>query len=69
MTDHDCFTDQQGHLPCTCSQFMQGNSDGSNPHAETKDLIELALDGLFFLLSLSVIIFTILAAAGYFTNY
>ena len=30
MTDHDCFTDQQGHLPCTCSKFMQENSDGSD---------------------------------------
>lgn len=32
MTDHDCFTDQQGHLPCTCSKFMQENSDGSDAH-------------------------------------
>lgn len=61
-------TCNQGRAECRdgCDKLHQ---DGSNPHAETKDMIELALDGLFFLLSLSVIIFTILAAAGYFTNY
>lgn len=69
MTDHDCFTDQQGHLPCTCSKFMQENSDGTSPHTDTRELVELVLDGLVFVLGLSAIVFTILAAAGYFSTH
>ena len=58
--------------PCSedCLPILrQRNSDGSDPHAETKDLIDMALDGLFFLLSLLVIFFTILASAGYFSTH
>ena len=41
------------------------NSDGSNPHAETRDLIELALDGLLALALIGALIFTIFAAIGF----
>jgi len=65
MTDHDCFTDQQGHLPCTCSKFMQENSDGTSPHEEARQWVNLALDAVLVLLALAALIFTIFSAIGF----
>ncbi len=65
----DC---NQGRRLCvhheSCGLITE-NSDGSDPHAETRDLVELVLDGLVFVLGLSAIVFTILAAAGYFSTH
>ena len=57
----------QGRAPerCNCSDFIQSNSDGSDPHAETKDLIDMALDAFLVVLLLAVLTFTIFAAIGF----
>jgi len=61
----------QGREPCRdgCTQLEQENSDGTSPHTDTRELVELVLDGLVFVLGLSAIVFTILAAAGYFSTH
>ena len=54
--------------PCSegCLPILrQRNSDGSDPHAETKDLIDMALDALLVVLLLAVLTFTIFAAIGF----
>jgi len=68
MTDHDCFTDQQGHLPCTCSKFMQENSDGTSPHTDTRELIDLALDFALAVLAVGCVIFTVFSLIGFWSN-
>lgn len=52
-----------GGLPAM--RLHTANSDGASPHEETRDLIELALDGLFVLALISVLIFTLFAAIGF----
>lgn len=61
----------QGREPCRdgCTNLIQTNSDGTSPHTDTRELVELVLDGLVFVLGLSAIVFTILAAAGYFSTH
>ena len=41
-------TCNQGRAECRdgCTRLHTDNSDGTSPHEETRDLIELALDGL-----------------------
>ena len=65
MTDHDCFTDQQGHLPCTCSKLMQENSDGTSPHTDTRELIDLALDFALAVILAACVIFTVFSLIGF----
>jgi len=65
MTDHDCFTDQQGHLPCTCSKLMQENSDGTSPHSDTRELVELALDFALAAFAVGCVIFTVFSLIGF----
>ena len=43
----------------------QHNSDGTSPHEETRDLIELALDALLAFALVGALIFTIFAAIGF----
>ena len=52
--------------PCdeSCLPILN-NSDNTNPHAETRDLVELALDWLLALVLLAVLIFTVFAAIGF----
>ena len=40
---------RQGRAPehCDCGNLVTENSDGSDPHAETKDAIDLVLDALY----------------------
>jgi len=65
MTDHDCFTDQQGHLPCTCSKLMQENSDGTSPHSDTRELVDLALDFELAAFAVGCVIFTVFSLIGF----
>lgn len=60
----------QGRSPCPhrCTKLEQANSDGTNPHAETRDLVELALDVLLALALVGALIFTVLAAIGFWSN-
>ena len=60
-------TCRQGRAECKdgCNQFMQSNSDGTSPHADTRELIELVLDVLLALALVGALIFTVLAAIGF----
>lgn len=52
-----------GGLPAM--RLITENSDGSSPHEETRDLIELALDALLALALIGALIFTVFAAIGF----
>ena len=52
-----------GSLPAM--RLITESSDGSSPHLETRDLIDLALDGLLVLLVLAILVFTIFATLGF----
>lgn len=53
----------------SCLPILHGhNSDGSDPHAETRDLVELALDGLLSLALIVLVVFIIFAAIGYWST-
>jgi len=59
----------QGRAPCRSPDLCQGNSDGtSSPHSETRDLVELALDGLLAIALVGALIFTVFAAIGFWSN-
>lgn len=60
-------TCHQGRVPCRsgCNRLHTDNSDGTNPHEETRDLIDLALDGLLVLAIVSALIFTVFATLGF----
>jgi len=57
----------QGRNPCPhrCTQLEQDNSDGSDPHAETRDLIDLALDFALAVLAVGCVIFTVFSLIGF----
>lgn len=57
----------QGRAECRdgCNKLHTENSDGSSPHADTRELVELALDGLLALALVGALIFTVLAAIGF----
>ena len=59
MTDCSC---NQGRLPCTC---RTDNSDGTSPHSETRDAVEIALDFVMAGLALGVLTFTVFALLGF----
>lgn len=48
----DCWTDQQGRLPCTCHTE---NSDGTSPHAETRDVVDIILGVVQIVLAIVII--------------
>ncbi len=50
--------------PESCGLITE-NSDGSDPHAETRDLVELALDCLLAIALVCALIFTVFAAIGF----
>ena len=52
-----------GGLPAM--RLITDNSDGTSPHDETRDLIELALDGLLAFAVIGALIFTVFAAIGF----
>jgi hypothetical protein len=52
-----------GGLPAM--RLITENSDGSSPHAEARDLIDIALDGALVLLVLAALVFTLFAAIGF----
>ena len=52
-----------GGLPAM--RLITENSDGTSPHEETRDLIELALDALLAFALVGALIFTIFAAIGF----
>lgn len=60
-------TCNQGRAPCRsgCNRLHTENSDGTSPHAEARDLIDLALDGLLAFALVGALIFTIFAAIGF----
>ena len=51
---------------CTCSRLHTANSDGSNPHAETRDGVEVAIDITLFVVALFGLIFVLAALDGFF---
>lgn len=57
----------QGRAECRdgCNKLFSDNSDGTSPHADTRELIELVLDGLLALALVGALIFTVLAAIGF----
>jgi hypothetical protein len=60
-------TCNQGRAECRdgCTRLHTENSDGTSPHEETRDLIELALDGLLAFAVIGALIFTVFAAIGF----
>ena len=61
----DC---NQGRRQCCTPQaceLIQHNSDGTSPHAETRDLVEMAMDAALVLLALAMLTFTIFSAIGF----
>lgn len=50
--------------PHACGLITE-NSDGSDPHAETRDLIDTALAYLLWLIPAGVLIFVLFAAFGF----
>jgi len=60
-------TCNQGRAECRdgCTRLHTENSDGTSPHEETRDLIDLALDGLLAFALVGALIFTIFAAIGF----
>ena len=60
-------TCNQGRAECRdgCTRLYTENSDGSSPHDETRDLIELALDALLAFALVGALIFTVFAAIGF----
>ena len=51
----DCWTDQQGRLPCTCSKLHTENSDGTSPHGETRDVVDIILGAIQIVLAIVII--------------
>ena len=70
MTCNGTGSCNQGRAPCKddCDRLFTDNSDGTNPHAETRDLVELALDGLLAIALVGALIFTVFAAIGFWSN-
>jgi hypothetical protein len=60
----------QGRAPerCNCSDFIQSNSDGSDPYGETRSLIDAVLDAFLVVLILAVLTFTVFAAISFWSN-
>ena len=60
-------TCNQGRAECRdgCTRLHTENSDGTSPHEETRDLIELALDALLAFALIGALIFTIFTAIGF----
>lgn len=51
---------------CTCTT---ANSDGTSPHSETRDAVEIALDFVMAGLALGVLTFTVFALLGFLSNW
>lgn len=56
---HDCITDQQGRLPCTC-KLHTANSDNTSPHGDPWGWV----DQIFDRAALVVVAAVIVAAAA-----
>ena len=52
-----------GGLPAM--RLITDNSDNTSPHTDTRELVELALDVLLALALVGALIFTVLAAIGF----
>lgn len=50
--------------PHAC-ELIQANSDGSDPHADTRDLLDMALDWMLPLLLLAMVIAVVFSAIGF----
>ncbi len=61
----DC---NQGRRICTTPEacgLITANSDGSDPHAETRDVVELLIGLSIAVIATAVIVFIVFAAVGY----
>ena len=60
-------TCNQGRAECRdgCTRLHTDNSDGTSPHDETRDLIELALDGLLAFALIGALVFVVFTAIGF----
>ena len=60
-------TCNQGRAECRdgCTRLHTDNSDGTSPHEETRDLIELALDGLLAFALIGALVFVVFTAIGF----
>ena len=60
-------TCNQGRAECRdgCTRLHTENSDGTSPHEETRDLIELALDGLLAFALVGALVFTVFTLIGF----
>ena len=60
-------TCNQGRAECRdgCTRLHTENSDGTSPHDETRDLIELALDGLLAFALIGALVFVVFTAIGF----
>ena len=47
---------------------MQSNSDGTSPHEEARQWVDLALDAALVLFALAALVFTIFSALGFWSN-
>ena len=50
--------------PHACGLITE-NSDGSDPHAETRDVVEFLIDMSIAVIATAVIVFVVFAAVGY----
>lgn len=42
-------------MPCTCSELHTENSDGTSPHAETRDIVDIILGVVQIVLAIVII--------------
>ena len=60
-------TCNQGRAECRdgCTRLHTENSDGTSPHDETRDLIELALDAALAFALIGALVFVVFTAIGF----
>ncbi len=67
MKHHDCYTNQQGRMPCTCGQMCQRNTDGSDPGINADVTMSEAVKWFVIALFLVTMAAWLGLAAGYWT--
>lgn len=65
---HDCTTDHQGRVPCTCGQLHTANSDGTSPEQDPWAWVDQIAIKYHAAAAIVALLFFVLAAAGYFST-
>lgn len=64
---HDCITDQQGRLPCTC-KLHTANSYDSSPNGDPWEFVDAIVIPLRWVALAASLAFTVLALAGFLSH-